>query len=92
LYNSSVYCRVTNTINYTDLNFQNESITYFYIQTNLTLNAISSNNLKDWEITLIVLFLMVILVITATFIIKYIHSRLHIKNSNLEILNNQYYD
>ncbi len=92
MYNSSVYCRVTNTINYTDLNFQNESITYFYIQTNLTLNAISSNNLKDWEITLIVLFLMVILVITATFIIKYIHSRLHIKNSNLEILNNQYYE
>jgi len=38
------------------------------------------------------LFLMVILVITATFIIKYIHSRLHIKNSNLEILNNQYYE
>lgn len=92
MYNSSVYCQVTNTINYTDLNFQNESITYFYIQTNLTLNAISSNNLKDWEITLIVLFLMVILVITATFIIKYIHSRLHIKNSNLEILNNQYYE
>ena len=69
-----------------------KSITYFYTQTNLTLNAISSNNLKDWEITLIVLFLMVILVITATFIIKYIHSRLHIKNSNLEILNNQYYE